>query len=48
MRESLALCHKTSTEQMQSPREAAVTIVSFINHRNPNVNLLALSVCEVP
>src|SRR5437764_3885687 len=28
------------------PREAAINIVNFINHRNPNVNLLALAVCR--
>lgn len=27
-----------------SPREAAVAIVNLINHRNPNVSLLALTV----
>lgn len=27
------------------PREAAVAIVNHINHRNPNVSLLALTVC---
>lgn len=32
------------TDWAQRPREAAVAIVSFINHRNPNVNLLAISV----
>jgi len=26
------------------PREAAVTIVNYINHRNPNISLLALAV----
>jgi len=26
------------------PREAAVAIVNYINHRNPNVSLLALNV----
>lgn len=26
------------------PREAAVAIVNYVNHRNPNVSLLALNV----
>ena len=26
------------------PREAAIAIVNYINHRNPNVSLLALNV----
>lgn len=31
-----------------SPREAAVSIVNYVNHRNPNVSLLALSVLRPP
>jgi hypothetical protein len=27
------------------PREAAVAIVNYVNHRNPNVSMLALNVC---
>ena len=30
------------------PREAAITIVNYINHRNPNVSLLALNVGSRP
>ena len=26
------------------PREAAVAIVNYVNHRNPNVSMLALNV----
>lgn len=29
---------------LYSPREAAMAIVGYVNHRNPNVALLALSV----
>ena len=29
---------------LSRPREAAVAIVSYVNHRNPNVSLLALTV----
>lgn len=32
------------TEACRRPREAAITIVSIINSRNPNVSLLALAV----
>ncbi|KAF8541959.1 VHS domain-containing protein [Trichophaea hybrida] len=30
-----------------APREAAITIVNYINHRNPNVSLLALSLLDI-
>ncbi|MCJ1360284.1 MAG: hypothetical protein MMC33_010288 [Icmadophila ericetorum] len=30
-----------------APREAAVAIVNYINHRNPNISLLALSLLDI-
>jgi ADP-ribosylation factor-binding protein GGA len=30
-----------------APREAAVAIVNYINHRNPNVSLLALNLLDI-
>jgi hypothetical protein len=30
-----------------SPREAAITIVNYVNHRNANVALLALNVYSI-
>ena len=30
---------------LDRPREAAVAIVNYVNHRNQNVSLLALTVC---
>lgn len=40
----LLVCCLT-TNQTYRPREAAVALVQYVNHRNPNVSLLALSVC---
>ncbi|KAK5057694.1 hypothetical protein LTR84_011695 [Exophiala bonariae] len=35
-----------NSKKGNAPREAAVTIVQLINHRNPNVSLLALSLLD--
>ncbi|KAM0717586.1 hypothetical protein Q7P37_007438 [Cladosporium fusiforme] len=48
---NLALCLEISdlinAKKGSAPREAAVAIVSWINHRNPNVSLLALSLLDI-
>lgn len=48
---NLALCLEISdlinAKKGSAPREAAVSIVTYINHRNPNVSLLALSLLDI-
>lgn len=48
---NLALCLEIAdlinAKQAGAPREAAVAIVGYINHRNPNVSLLALSLLDI-
>ncbi|GAM83306.1 hypothetical protein ANO11243_012930 [Dothideomycetidae sp. 11243] len=48
---NLALCLEISdlinSKKGNSPREAAVAIVNYINHRNQNVSLLALSLLDI-
>lgn len=48
---NLALCLEIAdlinAKKGSAPREAAVAIVSWINHRNPNVSLLALSLLDI-
>ena len=36
-----------NSKKGNAPREAAVTIVQFINNRNPNVSLLALALLDI-
>lgn len=36
-----------NSKKGNAPREAAVTIVQLINHRNPNVSMLALSLLDI-
>ncbi|KXS93935.1 hypothetical protein AC578_7079 [Pseudocercospora eumusae] len=48
---NLALCLEVAdlinAKKAGAPREAAITIVQYINHRNPNVSLLALSLLDI-
>lgn len=48
---NLALCLEISdlinSKKGTAPREAAVAIVNYVNHRNPNVSLLALSLLDI-
>jgi ADP-ribosylation factor-binding protein GGA len=48
---NLALCLEIAdlinAKKGSAPREAAVSIVAYINHRNPNVSLLALSLLDI-
>nr|OQO23187.1 hypothetical protein B0A51_08541 [Rachicladosporium sp. CCFEE 5018] len=48
---NLALCLEIAdlinSKKGSAPREAAVSIVGYINHRNPNVSLLALSLLDI-
>ncbi|KJX97763.1 vhs domain-containing protein [Zymoseptoria brevis] len=44
---SLEIADLINAKKGGAPREAAVAIVGFINHRNPNVSLLALSLLDI-
>ncbi|MCJ1381493.1 hypothetical protein MMC17_004604 [Xylographa soralifera] len=48
---NLALCLEIAdlinSKKGNAPREAAVAIVGYINHRNPNVSLLALTLLDI-
>lgn len=48
---NLALCLEIAdlinAKKGGAPREAAIAIVGYINHRNPNVSLLALSLLDI-
>ncbi len=44
MRGQMHLLGSMLSLTLSRPREAAVAIVNYVNHRNPNVSLLALSV----
>ncbi|KAF2155137.1 VHS-domain-containing protein [Myriangium duriaei CBS 260.36] len=48
---NLALCLEISdlinSKKGNAPREAAVAIVNYVNHRNQNVSLLALSLLDI-
>ena len=48
---NLALCLEIAdlinAKKGNAPREAAITIVGYINHRNPNVSSLALSLLDI-
>ncbi|MCJ1295132.1 hypothetical protein MMC34_006693 [Xylographa carneopallida] len=48
---NLALCLEiadlVNSKKGNAPREAAVAIVGYINHRNPNVSLLALTLLDI-
>ncbi|KAL8729594.1 MAG: hypothetical protein Q9181_004953 [Wetmoreana brouardii] len=36
-----------NSKKGNAPREAAIAIVNYVNHRNPNVSLLALSLLDI-
>lgn len=44
---NLEVVDLVNSKKGNAPREAAVTIVQLINHRNPNVSLLALSLLDI-
>ena len=44
---SLEIADTINAKKGGAPREAAVDIVKYINHRNPNVSLLALSLLDI-
>ncbi|KFG82342.1 VHS domain-containing protein [Metarhizium anisopliae] len=44
---SLEIADLINSKKGSAPREAATMIVSYINHRNPNVALLALSLLDI-
>ncbi|EME40332.1 hypothetical protein DOTSEDRAFT_74959 [Dothistroma septosporum NZE10] len=44
---SLEIADLINAKQGSAPREAAVAIVGYVNHRNPNVSLLALSLLDI-
>lgn len=44
---SLEIADLINAKKGGAPREAAIAIVGFINHRNPNVSLLALSLLDI-
>lgn len=44
---SLEIADLINAKQGGAPREAAVAIVGYVNHRNPNVSLLALSLLDI-
>ncbi|KJZ72420.1 hypothetical protein HIM_08223 [Hirsutella minnesotensis 3608] len=43
---NLEICDLINSKKGSAPREAATAIVGFINHRNPNVALLALHLLD--
>ena len=44
---SLEIADLINQKKGSAPREAAVAVVGYINHRNPNVSLLALSLLDI-
>ncbi|KAJ9611112.1 ARF-binding protein [Cladophialophora chaetospira] len=44
---NLEIIDLINSKKGNAPREAAVTVVQLINHRNPNVSLLALSLLDI-
>ncbi|OAL31482.1 hypothetical protein AYO22_01074 [Fonsecaea multimorphosa] len=44
---NLEIVDLINSKKGNAPREAAVTIVQLVNHRNPNVSLLALSLLDI-
>lgn len=44
---NLEIADLINSKKGSAPREAATTIVNYINHRNPNVALLALSLLDI-
>ncbi|KAF8860723.1 VHS-domain-containing protein [Acephala macrosclerotiorum] len=44
---NLEISDLINSKKGNAPREAAVAIVNYINHRNPNVSLLALALLDI-
>jgi ADP-ribosylation factor-binding protein GGA len=44
---NLEIADLINSKKGNAPREAAVAIVNFVNHRNPNVSLLALNLLDI-
>ena len=44
---NLEIADLINSKKGSTPREAAVAIVNFANHRNPNVSLLALNLLDI-
>ncbi|KAL1861820.1 ARF-binding protein [Diaporthe australafricana] len=44
---NLEISDLVNSKKGTAPREAAVAIVNYINHRNPNVSLLALNLLDI-
>jgi hypothetical protein len=44
---NLEISDLINAKKGSAPREAAVAIVNYINHRNPNVSLLALNLLDI-
>ncbi|CAZ83715.1 unnamed protein product [Tuber melanosporum] len=44
---NLEIADEINKRKGNAPREAAVAIVNYINHRNPNVSLLALNLLDI-
>ncbi|KAF2122503.1 VHS domain-containing protein [Lophiotrema nucula] len=44
---NLEISDLINAKKGSAPREAAVSIVHFVNHRNPNVSLLALNLLDI-
>ncbi|TVY80627.1 putative ADP-ribosylation factor-binding protein [Lachnellula suecica] len=44
---NLEIADLINSKKGNAPREGAVAIVNYINHRNPNVSLLALSLLDI-
>jgi ADP-ribosylation factor-binding protein GGA len=44
---NLEIADLVNSKKGNAPREAAVAIVNFVNHRNPNVSLLALNLLDI-
>lgn len=44
---NLEISDLINTKKGSAPREAATAIVSFINHRNPNVAMLAMTLLDI-
>ncbi|EAQ83333.1 conserved hypothetical protein [Chaetomium globosum CBS 148.51] len=44
---NLEIADLINAKKGSAPREAAVAIVNYVNHRNPNVSLLALNLLDI-
>ncbi|KAL8768380.1 MAG: hypothetical protein Q9194_005727 [Teloschistes cf. exilis] len=44
---NLEISDLVNSKKGNAPREAAISIVNYVNHRNPNVSLLALSLLDI-